>query len=91
MRLSPASKHKLARLQSENNWGAKVRVHKQCKVCKRSCNEMDPVNQRKRLRWSYPKKTTTCPETNLELVSGKVDHYCNKVSYALINVSSWRS
>ena len=59
---------------------ARRRKNKDCRVCGRNVNDMDPVQPHKRLRWSYENQITVDPESNEEITKGKVDHYCNKVS-----------
>ena len=55
------------------------RLEKACRICRRSCNEYDPVQSNQKLRWAYEKDAYVDPDNNLEVVSGKVDYYCDKV------------
>ena len=57
---------------------ARMRVKKNCKICTRSCNDQDPVQKQKRIRWGYEGRETTCPDTSLEVVEGKIYFYCRQ-------------
>ena len=48
------------------------------RICGRSCNELDPVDGTKKLRWGYAKDLRIDPDSNLVMVSGRVDFYCGK-------------
>ena len=80
LNLSPKARARLA--QRHRDHIVRRRVHKNCKLCKRSTNCEDCVNKRKRMRWGYGNKFTLCPETGNEIMQGKIDHYCSKVLYA---------
>ena len=57
---------------------ARMRAKKNCKLCKRSNNGPDPVLKSKRIRWGYEGRETTCPDTGMEVVEGKIDFYCRQ-------------
>lgn len=58
-----------------------LRDERQCRICGRSCNDNDPVNRVKRLRWMRMNLHRICPETQLVRFQARIDHYCNKASF----------
>ena len=67
-----------------------ARVAKKCKICSRNCNEQDPVDSRKKLRWANPQNKAKAlkvdADSGLEVVNGKVDYDCNKAFQLLVFV-----
>ena len=57
-----------------------AREEKACRICNRSCNEPDPVNPARKLRWMYANQSKLDLGSNLVVVQGKCDHYCGKVA-----------
>ena len=53
------------------------RKPKVCRVCGRSCEEADPVNEEEFLAWGYAADSAV-DENGIESVSGKIDWYCQK-------------
>ena len=64
----------------------RMRVAKDCKICKRSNNTDDPCRARKKLRWAYD-KVKIDPESGLEINEGKIDFYCRK-AFTMFRVSA---
>ena len=86
MRNSPRSKKAMQHIiegrvgtQGSASTAAMERVEKPCRICRRSCNEYDPVQVNVKLKWGYEKDAYVDPDTGLEVVAGKVDFYCDKV------------
>ena len=82
LRTSPRTRQMMQNLASgkgdESCNGQRTRKHKTCRIAGMDCNSADPVQSHNRMRWSDSKHALVDPETGLECLKAKVDHYCHQ-------------